>query len=141
MNIYEILNTKMVNSKFAQHLNDNNHSFGPTEKVMNVLHPIRKGTMMDTLEKYHIYKATKLGTQINDKNTMLHNMLFNTLIYDTTRLEGIPNALYSPTTSPRQSQSYHWPFIQPHRCSPWRPSNCKFVITTLHITKLCGIYI
>jgi hypothetical protein len=51
---------------------------------MTVLHIIKKGTMMDTLEKYHIYKATKLGIQINDKNTMSHNMLFDTLIqYDT----------------------------------------------------------
>ena len=73
------------NSKFAQHFNDNNLSFGPIEKVMNVLHTIKKGTMMDTLEKYHIYKATKLGTQINDKNNMSHNMLFDNLIYDTTR--------------------------------------------------------
>jgi hypothetical protein len=74
------------NSSFTQHLDDYNHSFGPIEKIMTILHIIKKGTMMDTLEKYHIYKATKLETQINDKNTMLHNMLFDTLIqYDTPR--------------------------------------------------------
>ena len=67
-------------SKFAQHLYDSNHSFGPIDTIMNVLHVINKGAMMDTLERYHIHRITSPGTQINDRNTASHNTLFDTLI-------------------------------------------------------------
>ena len=39
---------------------------------------------MDTLEKYHIYKTTKLGAQINDKNSVSPNILFDTLLQNDT---------------------------------------------------------
>jgi hypothetical protein len=35
---------------------------------------------MDTLEKFHIYLETKLGRQINDKNTITKNTIFDILI-------------------------------------------------------------
>ena len=56
--------------------------------VMDILHAVGKGAMMDTLERYHIYKTTNLGTQINDKNTASYNILF-----DTTYLEDIPSLI------------------------------------------------
>ena len=70
----------MGNSKFAQHLHEHNHSFGPVNSVMDILQIVGKGTMMDTLERYHIYKITNSGTQIIDKSTATSNILFNTLI-------------------------------------------------------------
>ena len=68
------------NSKFTQHLLDYNHSFGRIDTVMDILRVIKKGAVMDTLERYHIYRVTSLGTQINDRNTASHNTLFDTLI-------------------------------------------------------------
>ena len=68
-------------SKFAQHLLENRHSIGPIDEIMEVLHIVKKGKMMDTLEKFHIYKETKLENQINDKNTIIHNILFDTIIH------------------------------------------------------------
>ena len=41
---------------------------------------MRKGKMMDTLEKFHIHQETKLGRQINNKNTVNQNILFHTKI-------------------------------------------------------------
>ena len=35
---------------------------------------------MDTREKFHIYKETKLDNQINDRNTVTRNILFDTII-------------------------------------------------------------
>ena len=35
---------------------------------------------MDTIKKFHIYKETKLENQINDKNTVTKNILFDTII-------------------------------------------------------------
>ena len=45
-------------SRFAQHLLENNHSIGPIDSIMKVLHSTNKGKQMDTLEKCHIYKVT-----------------------------------------------------------------------------------
>ena len=68
------------NSKFAQHLHEYNHSFGPVNSVMGILQIVGKGAIMDTLERYRIYKITNLGAQINDESTATCNILFNTLI-------------------------------------------------------------
>ena len=93
------------NSKFAQHLQDHNHSFGRIDAVMDVLHVIKKGAMMDTLERYHIHRITNLDTQINDKNTASHNTLFDTLIQ-----HDVPRGhLYLPyKTQPRCSNPIHF---------------------------------
>ena len=48
-------------SKYAQHLMENRHSIDPINETMNILHTLKKGKMMDTLEKFYIYKETKLG--------------------------------------------------------------------------------
>jgi hypothetical protein len=68
------------NSKYPQHLLDNKHPIGPIHEITDVLHVMRKGKMMDTLEKFHIYLETKLRQQINDKNTVTQNILFDILI-------------------------------------------------------------
>ena len=71
---------KTGNSKFAQHLQEHNHSFGPLNSFMDILQVIGKGVMMDTFERYHIYKIGNLGTQIHDKNTASCKILFDSLI-------------------------------------------------------------
>jgi hypothetical protein len=42
-------------SRFAQHPIDNGHAMGPLQDIMDVIHVRRKGKMMDTLEKFHIF--------------------------------------------------------------------------------------
>jgi tRNA U38,U39,U40 pseudouridine synthase TruA len=74
---YKYANNK---SKFAQQLIEEGHAFGPMENIMNVIHIEKKGRMLDTLQKYHIYKETKMGNQINDKLTVLANPIFDTLV-------------------------------------------------------------
>ena len=68
------------NSKCAQHLLDNKHSISPIHETMNILHTIKKGKMMDTIGKFCIYIETKLGHQINDKNIITQNILFDTFV-------------------------------------------------------------
>ena len=60
-------------SKYAQHLLKNRHFIGPIYNTMEILHTMKKGKLMDTWEKFHIYEETKLGSQINDKNTVSQN--------------------------------------------------------------------
>ena len=72
------------NSKYTQHLIENGHSIGPINKSMTILHTINKGKMMDMLERFHIYTITKENNQINDRNTVMQNILFDVLLQKTT---------------------------------------------------------
>jgi hypothetical protein len=66
-------------SSFATHLLDNNHSIGPISEIMEIFYTTSKGTFMDTVEKFHIYRETQANNQINDKNTIKPNTIFDTV--------------------------------------------------------------
>jgi hypothetical protein len=57
-------------SKFVHHLIESRRAIGCIDEIMNVLHTIKKGKMMDTIEKFHIYKEAKFDNQINYKNKL-----------------------------------------------------------------------
>jgi hypothetical protein len=76
---YKYANNK---SKFAQHVIEEGHAFGPMNEIMDVLHVASKGKMLDILERFHIYKETELGTQINDKLMVQSNPIFKALIHN-----------------------------------------------------------
>jgi len=67
-------------SSFAQHLLDNGHDAGPIEDIMSTLHITSKGRLMDTIEKYYIFRETKLDNQINDKLAVRPNVIFETVV-------------------------------------------------------------
>jgi hypothetical protein len=67
-------------SKFAQHLLDKQHSMDRMENTMDIIHITSKGKMIDTIEKYYIYREIKLNNQINDKLTVQPNIIFKTLV-------------------------------------------------------------
>jgi hypothetical protein len=67
-------------SHFAQRLLENGHSIGPIENIMEIIYPTTKGRQMDTIEKFHMYKITCEGTQINDKNTSKPNAIYDAII-------------------------------------------------------------
>ena len=54
------------------------------EEIMDVLHVVERGKLMDTLERFHIYKETKTENQINDRNTVARNILFDTVLQNYT---------------------------------------------------------
>ena len=69
------------------------------ENIMNVLHIKGKGQMMNTIEKYYIYRETKMNNQINDKMTVQPNTLFETIVrYETHR--GLQTA-HDPQANPQ----------------------------------------
>jgi len=57
------------------HLLDNNHSIGSIDDIMEILYITNNSRLMDTIEKYYIYKETNNGNQINDKNTVKQNKI------------------------------------------------------------------
>jgi len=48
--------------------------------IMDVVHIASKGRMLDTLERFYVYRETKFGTQSNDKLTVQSNPIFEALI-------------------------------------------------------------
>jgi hypothetical protein len=48
------------------------------ENIMDTIHITGKGVMMNTIEKYYIYRETKRDNQLNDKLTVQPNAIFKT---------------------------------------------------------------
>jgi hypothetical protein len=69
---------------------ENGHSIGPMEEIMETVHITNKGPMMDTLEKFYIFCETKLNNQINDKLAIKPNIIFDTIVQKDPH-RGIPN--------------------------------------------------
>jgi hypothetical protein len=67
--------------KFSQHLLENKHFIGPMENIMDILYTTSKGRMLDTLEKFYIYRETKRNKQINDKLTVKPNVICDVLVH------------------------------------------------------------
>lgn len=44
-----------TDSKFAEHIYNNKHIFGPIEEITDVLHVINKGNHMNNVEKLYTY--------------------------------------------------------------------------------------
>jgi hypothetical protein len=78
-------------SRFATYLLENRHSFSPMENIMETLHTVGKGRMVDTLERFYIFRETKLNNQINDRLTIQPNIIFETIVQKEPH-RGIPNA-------------------------------------------------
>ena len=67
-------------SRFAQHLLENRHAIGPMNDIMDTLFFINKGRLMDAVESFYIFRETKLNNQLNDKLTVKHNIIFETIV-------------------------------------------------------------
>jgi hypothetical protein len=64
---------------------------GPIEGIMETIHVTYKGQLMDTLEKFHIFRETQIDNQINDKLTVKPNIIFDVIISNDPH-RGIPSA-------------------------------------------------
>jgi hypothetical protein len=80
-------------SKFSTHLLENKHSIGHVDDIMTVLCTTDKGKLMDTIERYYIYKGTRNdddddddnnNNQINDTNTVKPNIIFDITVREDT---------------------------------------------------------
>jgi hypothetical protein len=52
------------------------------ESIIHIVHVTIKSKMLDTLEKFYIYRETEAKNQINDKLTVQHNAIFETIVYE-----------------------------------------------------------
>jgi hypothetical protein len=51
---------------------------------MSIIYTTNKGRLMDTIERFYIHKETHMNNQINDKNTVKPNFIFDMLIHKNT---------------------------------------------------------
>jgi hypothetical protein len=48
--------------------------------IMSTIHITNKGRLMDILEKFYIFRETKLDNQINDKLAVRPNIIFEIVV-------------------------------------------------------------
>ena len=73
---------------------ENKHS---TSHVMEVLHMTNKGRLMDTVQQFYMYKETKNCNQIDDKNNVKSNIIFD--VYKKNQLDVTFCILYFSSNS------------------------------------------
>ena len=56
-------------SKFAQHFKEHTHTFGPIDNIMQILYYQKKGSHLNTIERFHIHKEAATDNQHNDKQS------------------------------------------------------------------------
>jgi hypothetical protein len=73
--------------------------YGSIADTMKILKTEKKGKHLNTLEKYHIYKTSKEGLQMNDTYIDTHNPIFEMIreINDRQRQKHIKKRRTSPT--------------------------------------------
>jgi hypothetical protein len=52
------------------------------ENIMETTHITKKGKLMDTMDKFYIYRETKINNRINDKLTINSNVIFETIVQE-----------------------------------------------------------
>jgi hypothetical protein len=61
-------------SRSVQHLQENHHSVGPLDSIMEVVQVDSKSRFMNVLEKFYIYKEAQMINKINDRSTTGHKI-------------------------------------------------------------------
>ena len=67
-------------SNIAKHLNEHNHSLGTIDTTMQVLQHQRKGTHLNSLERFHIHSEADHDNHLNDDHTVHPNKIFDTIM-------------------------------------------------------------
>jgi hypothetical protein len=67
-------------SKYASHILQFSHEYGPIDNTMNILKTLNKGIFLDVIERFHIYKTSKVKPIINEQHVDEYNILFKILL-------------------------------------------------------------
>jgi hypothetical protein len=58
---------------------------------MEIKHFARKGVHTDTTERFFIHEESKIGNQLNDKNTVSNNKIFEAILNTDSHLTSQPS--------------------------------------------------
>jgi hypothetical protein len=78
---------------------------------MKILHIEKKGPKLNTLERFHMYKMTKKGLQINDTFTDIHNPVSDVLIKTHTEISPSRHHLQNTNSPPTHTNKSHTVYI------------------------------
>jgi hypothetical protein len=67
-------------SKFAQHFNEHMHNFGSIQNILQILCYQKKGPHLNTIERFYIHKEAANDNQLNDKQTIFPNKIFDAFL-------------------------------------------------------------
>jgi len=59
---------------------EHGHAFGNIHNTMEILQFQKKGTYLNTIERFHIYKETIQNNHLNDEYTTTANKIFDTVL-------------------------------------------------------------
>lgn len=65
-----------IKSNYAQHLNNEKHTYTNIDTNLKILHKMQKGKLMDRREEYAIYKEKKNNLLLNDKINTKTNKIY-----------------------------------------------------------------
>jgi endo-alpha-1,4-polygalactosaminidase (GH114 family) len=61
-------------------MTESGHRFGKKPDILQITFTGKKGKYLDTMEKFYIYAETKKNNQINDKNTVTYNKIYEAIL-------------------------------------------------------------
>jgi hypothetical protein len=79
-NTYKHTNTIRKTLKFAQHVIESGYRFGKEPDILQIKFIGKKGKYLDTMEKFHIYHETRKNNEINDRNTVTYNKIYEVIL-------------------------------------------------------------
>jgi hypothetical protein len=114
------------------------------QDIMDVIHITRKGRMMDTLEKFYLFRVTKLNNQINDKLTVKLNIIFETIVRHnncnsyTQERQQLASVLQDPLSSSQEYKSIPKQHITGHSPLPLSATDNQHHLTLGRLTTYPG---
>jgi hypothetical protein len=71
-------------------------------ECVTILHTTVKSPMLNTLKKFYIYKETLHSTQLNNKNTITPNAIFDAVLHNnsdsTLHIQAKPSSIHQSST-------------------------------------------
>ena len=66
--------------QITQHLNEHMHTFGPVDNIMQILYYQKKGPHLNSVERFYIHKEAAAYKQLNGKQTIFPNKIFDAIL-------------------------------------------------------------
>jgi hypothetical protein len=95
------IRTNNTNTKYAEHILDTQHTYGPITDTTDILHIEKKGRLMNTWEKFYIQKLSKNNLQLNDTYTDINNPIFGLIDNHHNKENQYQPSTPRPTTPPQ----------------------------------------
>jgi hypothetical protein len=77
--IQDIKNNR-AKTGYSQHILNTGHEYNTIENCMSIVQIQNKGKLLNTMEKFYIYKEQKTGNLLNENSLELYNPIYELLL-------------------------------------------------------------